>query len=71
MRIVEQAFRVIERTSIIKADYPTDCLFQVFVNGRLQYKATYSVEVETIDLGFDCLVRGDLVQLFYFLESSS
>ena len=67
MRIVEQAFRVTERTSIVKSDYPTDCLFQVFVNGRLQYKATYSIEEENINLGFDCLVRGDLVQLFYFI----
>lgn len=67
MRIVEQAFRVTERTSIVKSDYPTDCLFQVFVNGRLQYKATYSIEGENINLGFDCLVRGDLVQFFYFI----
>lgn len=67
MRIAEQAFRVIERTNIVKSDYPTDCLFQFFVNGRLQYKATYSIEGENIDLGFDCLVRGDLVQLFYFI----
>jgi len=67
MPIVEQAFRVTERTSIVKADYPTNCLFQFFVNGRLQYKTTYSIEGDFIDLGFDCLVRGDLVQLFYFL----
>ncbi len=67
MRIVEQAFRVTERISIVKSDYPTDCLFQVFVNGRLQYQATYSIEGENIDFGFDCLVRGDLVQLFYFI----
>jgi len=67
MDIVEQAFRVTERTSIVKSNYPTDCLFQVFVNGRLQYKATYSIEEENINLGFDCLVRGDLVQLFYFI----
>ena len=67
MSIVEQAFRVTERTSIVKADHPTTCLFQFFVNGRLQYKTTYSIEGDSIDLGFDCLVRGDLVQLFYFL----
>ncbi len=67
MRIVEQAFRVTERISIVKADYPTNCLYQVFVNGRLQYQATYSIEGENIDFGFDCLVRGDLVQLFYFI----
>jgi len=67
MDIVEQAFRVTERTSIVKSDYPTDCLFQVFVNGRLQYKATYSIEDENINLGFDCLVLGDLVQLFYII----
>lgn len=67
MRIVEQAFRVTERISIVKSDYPTDYLFQVFVNGRLQYQATYSIEGENIDFGFDCLVRGDLVQLFYFI----
>jgi len=67
MDIVEQAFRVTERTSIVKSDYPTDSLFQVFVNGRLQYKATYSIEGENINLGFDCLVRGDLVQLFFII----
>jgi len=67
MDIVEQAFRVTERTSIVQSDYPTDCLFQVFVNGRLQYKATYSIEGENINLGFDCLVLGDLVQLFYII----
>ena len=67
MRIVEQAFRVTERTSIMKGDYPTDCIFQVFVKGRLQNKGTYSIKGEHIDFGFDCLVPGDLVQVFYFI----
>ncbi|HEY3423887.1 MAG TPA: hypothetical protein VGL27_03755 [Negativicutes bacterium] len=68
MRIVEQAFFVKERTSTVKAEYPTDCLFQVFVNGRLQAKGTYALEAETINLGFDCLVPSDFVQLFYFIS---
>lgn len=67
MSIVEQAFLVSERTSIVKAEHPTSCLFQVFVKGRLQYRDTYSIEGENIDFGFDCLVPGDLVQFFYFI----
>lgn len=69
MPIVEQAFRVTERTSIVRAEYPTDCLFQVFVKGRLQDKRTYKTNGEMIDFGFDCLVPGDVVQLFYFVQS--
>lgn len=67
MRIVEQSFRITTRTSIIKADYPVDCLFQVFVKGRLQDKATYAVKGQDIDFGFDCLVPGDIVQAFYLI----
>jgi hypothetical protein len=65
MRIVEQSLRVTERTSIIKAEYPTENLFQVFVKGRLQDRDTYSLENGTINFGFDCLVPGDIVQIFY------
>ncbi|HMM19158.1 MAG TPA: hypothetical protein PKA10_00380 [Selenomonadales bacterium] len=67
MRIVEQAFRVTERTSLVKADHPTETLFQVFVKGRLQDKRTYTLSGDTIDFGFDCLVPGDVVQIFYFI----
>ena len=67
MRIVEQAFRVKERVNMVKAEYPTDCLFQVFVKGRLQDRDTYSIQDDHIDFGFDCLVPGDIVQLFYFI----
>jgi hypothetical protein len=67
MRIIEQTFRITTRTTIVKTDYPTDCLFQVFVKGRLQDKGTYKIKGENIDFGFDCLVPGDLVQMFYFL----
>ena len=67
MRIVEQSIHITERTDIITTDYPTECLFQVFVKGRLQDKETYSLKEKTIDFGFDCLVPGDLVQLFYLL----
>lgn len=67
MRIVEQAFRVTTRTSIMKADHPADCIFQVFVKGRLQDKQSYKINGENINFGFDCLVPGDLVQVFYFI----
>lgn len=67
MRIVEQAFMVKARTSVIKAEYPVEGLFQVFVKGRLQDRGTYSLNGENIDFGFDCLVPGDIVQLFYFI----
>lgn len=67
MRIVEQVYRITERIRVIKAEYPADCLFQVFVKGRLQDKATYTVKGQDIDFGFDCLVPGDIVQLFYFV----
>lgn len=43
MRIVEQAFPVKERTNIVKTEYPAECLFQVFVKGRLQDRDTYSI----------------------------
>jgi len=67
MRIVEQVSHIKERTAIIKAEYPADSLFQVFVKGRLQDKGTYTVKGQDIDFGFDCLVPGDIVQMFYFL----
>lgn len=68
MRIVEQILRVTERTEIVKAQYPAKCLFQVFVKGRLQDSRTYSVEGENINFGFDCLVPGDIVQMFYLVD---
>ena len=67
MRIVEQVYRITERIRVIKAEYSADCLFQVFVKGRLQDKATYTVKGQDVDFGFDCLVPGDIVQLFYFV----
>lgn len=69
MRIVEQAFPVKERTNIVKTEYPAECLFQVFVKGRLQDRDTYSINGDHIDFGFDCLVPGDFVQLFYFIPN--
>jgi hypothetical protein len=68
MHIVEQAFRVKERISVVKAEHPTENLFQVFVKGRLQDQGTYSIKGGNIDFGFDCLVPGDIVQMFYFVE---
>ena len=67
MRIAEQSFRVTERTNVITTEHPTEFLFQVFVKGRLQDKGTYYLKGTTVDFGFDCLVPGDLVQLFYFI----
>lgn len=67
MRIVEQSIHIGIRSSIVTAEYPTEFLFQVFVKGRLQNKGTYKVEGENIDFGFDCLVPGDNVQLFFFI----
>ena len=67
MRIVEQVLRATEPVSIIHAEYPGDCLFQLFVKGRLQDRRTYTVDGQHIDLGFDGLVPGDLVQIFYFI----
>jgi len=67
MRIVEQTLHVKERTSIMKADFPTDCLFQVFVKGRLQDKSTYAIDGDTINFGFDNLAPGDNVQIFFFI----
>jgi hypothetical protein len=62
MQIVEQAFRVTERISLIKTAHPAEYLFQVFVKG------TYNINGDTIDFGFDCLVPGDLLQMFYFVQ---
>ena len=67
MRIAEQTFRVSERTTLIAADHPVEHLFQVFVKGRLQDPATYHTVGDGIDFGFDCLVPGDVVQIFYLL----
>ena len=67
MRIVEQSFRATERMDIVKTEYPSDTLFQVFVKGRLQPRTSYIVEAGTVDFGFDVLVPGDFVQMFYLL----
>jgi len=67
MQIIEQAFRVKERTSIVKAAHPAECVFQVFVKGLLQDRRTYKLNGDNIDFGFDCLVPGDVVQIFYFI----
>lgn len=67
MQIVEQVCRMKETVSVLKAEYPTESLFQVFVNGRLQDRSTCVIEGQTINFGFDCLVPGDIVQLFYCL----
>ncbi len=67
MKIVEQIIRVKERTSQIQVDYDTSHVFQVFVKGRLQDPHTYNFQGQTINFGFDCLVAGDMVQIFYFL----
>lgn len=67
MSIVEQTFRITERTTLIKTNHPTEYLFQLFVNGRLQDKGTYKIDGDTVDFGFDCLVAGDFVQVFFFL----
>ncbi|MDT8903191.1 hypothetical protein [Anaeroselena agilis] len=67
MRIAEQIFRAKDRTSQIQTDYDTGHVFQVFVNGRLQDPHTYQRQGQTINMGFDCLVAGDVVQIFYFL----
>lgn len=67
MKIVEQIVRVKERTSKIQTDYDTDYVFQVFVKGRLQDPHTYSLQKQVLNFGFDCLVAGDVVQIFFFL----
>lgn len=67
MQIVEQTFRITQRTRYINTKHPAQHLFQLFVNGRLQDKGTYSIDGDTIDFGFDCLVPGNFVQAFYFL----
>ncbi|MDR3564880.1 MAG: hypothetical protein P4N59_26075 [Negativicutes bacterium] len=68
MKIVEQTIRIQERTSDIQAEHSTECLFQVFVKGRLQDRNTYFIKGQTINFGFDCLVPGDLVQLFFLIS---
>jgi hypothetical protein len=71
MKIVEQTVRVKVRTSDILADYDTECLFQVFVKGRLQDPSTYFIKGQNINFGFDCLVPGDVVQLFFLIAKPS
>ncbi|MBU2698924.1 precorrin-4 methylase [Sporomusaceae bacterium BoRhaA] len=68
MKIVEQVCRMKASASLLKAEYPTENLFQIFVNGRLQDKSTCVIEGENINFGFDCLVAGDVVQIFYCLS---
>lgn len=67
MRIVEQSFIATDRMTTAKAEYPVECLFQVFVKGKLQYRPSYVIEGETINFGFDCLWAGDIVQIFYMI----
>lgn len=67
MRIVEQSFIATDRMTDIKAEYPVDTLFQVFVKGKLQYGPSYRLEGNMIIFGFDCLQTGDVVQIFYQL----
>ncbi len=67
MRIVEQSFIATDRMTDIKAEYPVDNLFQVFVKGKLQYGPSYRLEGNMIIFGFDCLQTGDVVQIFYQL----
>ncbi|MBP2644382.1 MAG: hypothetical protein H6Q67_2269 [Firmicutes bacterium] len=69
MKIIEQTLRIQERTSEIQADYDTSTIFQVFVKGRLQDRSTYFIKSQIINFGFDCLVPGDLVQIFYFIDT--
>jgi len=44
MRIVEQSFIATDRMISVKAEYPDESLFQVFVKGKLQYRPSYLVE---------------------------
>ena len=67
MRIVEQSFIATDRMTDIKAEYPVEALFQVFVKGKLQYGPSYRLEGIMIIFGFDCLQTGDVVQIFYQL----
>lgn len=67
MKIIEQTLVIKERKSMIKADHATDAIFQVFVKGRLQDRRTYFLDGQTVNFGFDCLVPGDLVQIFYLV----
>jgi len=69
VKIIEQTLRIQERTSEIQADYDTSTIFQVFVKGRLQDRSTYFIKGQIINFGFDCLVPGDLVQIFYFIDT--
>ena len=64
---MEQAFIATERLTAVKAEQPTDTLFQVFVKGKLQYRPSYLIEDGNIVFGFDCLQAGDIVQIFYLL----
>lgn len=68
MRIVEQSFIATERMTAVKAEYPVENLFQVFVKGKLQYRPSYLIEDGNVVFGFDCLQAGDIVQIFYFLS---
>lgn len=70
MKVVEQTVRIKERTTDIAANYDTECLFQVFVKGRLQDPSTYFIKGQDINFGFDCLVPGDVVQLFFLITKS-
>lgn len=67
MRIVEQSFIATDRMTAVKAEHPAETLFQVFVKGKLQYRASYLIEEGNIVFGFDCLQAGDIVQIFYLL----
>lgn len=67
MRIIEQSFIATDRMTSVKAEYPTESLFQVFVKGKLQYRPSYLIEEGNIVFGFDCLQAGDIVQIFYLL----
>ena len=68
MRIVEQAFIATERLTAVKAEYPVQTIFQVFVKGKLQYGPSYRLEGENVIFGFDCLQAGDAVQIFYLID---
>ncbi len=68
MRIVEQSFIATERLTAVKAEYPAEAIFQVFVKGKLQYRPSYRIEDSTVVFGFDCLQAGDVVQIFYQID---
>ncbi len=69
MPVMEQVCRMKESARILIAEYPAESIFQIFVNGRLQDKSTCIIEGQNIDFGFDGLVPGDVVQIFYFISS--